>query len=387
MGEIKKIWLDKNKCTGCGMCSNICPKSAIVMETDKCGFLYPKITSSCVNCGLCEKICNKRVSLKANQPIKVYAAWSSNKERRFFSTSGGVFGELAYVILKNGGYVAGAAYNDRCLVEHIVIHSLEELYRIQQSKYIQSDSKNIYSQIKKILEEGNVLLFCGTPCQIAALKSFLGKDYEKAIFVDFICRGVNSPKAFKAWGSEIENKKKLKIKKVWFKYKEGGWKSSPKRTRLDYDDGSSEVFNGDKNLFMMGYLGPNLYIRPSCGLCDFKGAERNSDITLADFWGIEKKYDDNKGTSMVMINSEKGMELWQKIRPSIFEVEKKIDNIVYGNPCFTESVKINEQSEKFLELLDEKPFSEALRTYYKRPNRVNTFVRKVFRKIKANHNK
>lgn len=160
--------------------------------------------------------------------------------------------------------------------------------KIRQSKYIQSDTKDIYRQIKELLGKNEYVAFCGAPCQVAALQKFLEHDYEKLLTIEFICRGMNSPKAYRAWLDEIEKREAQEVDRVWFKYKENGWKSSPRCTRVDFKKGSYKVYTGKDNLFMEGYLGPNLYIRPSCGKCEFKGLPRCGDITLADFWGIEE---------------------------------------------------------------------------------------------------
>ena len=156
---------------------------------------------------------------------QTYAVWSKNQDVRYCSTSGGAFSELAKVILHNNGMVVGARYNDLNLVEHTIIDSVEDLEILRQSKYISSSLGDIYTIVKKKLEEGIVVLFCGAPCQIAGLYAFLGKEFENLITMDFICRGMNSPKAFKSWMQEIELEKGCKIKRVWFKYKEGSWSS------------------------------------------------------------------------------------------------------------------------------------------------------------------
>lgn len=384
MGEIKSFWLDKKNCTGCGACANICPKNAITMHVDSMGFMYPVINDSCINCNLCEKICNERLSLTNQHPLRVYACWSKDTENRFYSTSGGLVGEIVAPILKAGGYVIGAAYDEDNLVEHISIHSINDLKKIQQSKYLQSDSKKIYKETKELLDCGQKVAFTGTPCQIAALKAYLRHDYENLLTIDFICRGVNSPKAYQAWLKEIEEKYLSKITSVWFKYKVGGWKSSPKRTKLHFDNGKDLVLEGNDNLYMSGYLGPNLYIRPSCGNCAFKGSERNSDLTVADFWGIEKEFDDDKGTSMVMLNSLKGKAAWNDMIDNIQYAEKDVQEAINGNPCFRESVSINPNSELFLKMLDNTSFSKALSKFYKKPifllraiGRAKHFVKKI----------
>lgn len=241
---------------------------------------------------------------------ETYAVWSKDQDIRYCSTSGGAFTEFAKAIIADGGLVAGARYNDENLVEHDLIDSYEGIEKLRQSKYMSSSMGDIYKRVKTELDSGRLVGFCGSPCQVAGLYSFLGKEYENLFTMDFICRGMNSPKAFKAWLSEIEQREGCKVTKVWFKYKEGGWKTSPRRTRLDFENGSYKIYKGEKNLYMHGYLTSNLYIRPCCGDCRFKGVPRKSDVTFADFWGIDKELDDDKGTSMLLVNSEKGKKIF-----------------------------------------------------------------------------
>ncbi|MCQ2515276.1 MAG: Coenzyme F420 hydrogenase/dehydrogenase, beta subunit C-terminal domain [Saccharofermentans sp.] len=366
MGEIKPLWLDANKCTGCGLCANTCPQSAIKMLPNTFGFINPIINDNCINCNLCEEICVKRTLVSKGELMSVFACQSSDNNNRFFSTSGGMFSELVKPIIRNGGYAVGAGYNADNMVEHICIDNECDLLKIQQSKYVQSDSKRIYSDTKKLLDEGKNVAFCGTPCQCAALKAYLNYDYDNLLVIDFICRGVNSPKAYYYWLKEIEEKNSKRIKRVWFKYKDAGWKKSPRRTRIDFEDDSYILVADNENSYMRGYLDSNLIIRPSCGHCDFKGINRVSDITLADFWGIDEDFNDDFGTSMLMINTTKGMNSWELIKDKVVSTPKSIDSVIRGNSSLMSSVLINKNSEKFLENLDRKSFSVAINKYSKR---------------------
>ena len=381
---MKKLWLNSKQCTGCGVCSDICPKNAIEMKPDECGFLFPHITETCIECNLCEKTCLSRVKTISDHSDMpdTFAAWSNDPNIRYSSTSGGVFSELALCVLRKGGLVAGAQYNSKNLVEHTIITNENELPRIRQSKYIQSNTNGIYKTIKNQLSLDKVVLFCGAPCQVAALYAYLGKEYNNLVTVDFICRGMNSPKAYISWLNEIEKSEGSKVSRVWFKYKEGGWKTSPKRTRLDFEDGHYIVKVGKDNLFMHGYLTSNLYIRPSCGDCVFKGVPRQSDLTLADFWGIESALDDDKGTSLVLINSQKGADLFSNVRDSLSCYKKDFSSIFAGNKCFTDSVVIPSKSEAFLKSLDKLPFSIAINKFTKVSffKRMINKIRKILRR-------
>lgn len=310
-----------------------------------------------------------------------YAVWTKDSDVRFKSTSGGAFTEFAKKIIDNDGYVVGAQYDKDNLVEHVMVSDYDGIERIRQSKYIQSRIGNVYCEIKDKLNQDKLVGFCGSPCQVAGLYAYLGKDYDNLITMDFICRGMNSPKAYKAWLNEIEKKEKSKATRVWFKYKEGGWKSSPRRTRVDFADGHFKVYEAEKNLFMYGYLSSNLYIRPSCGKCAFKGVPRQGDITFADFWGIDEKYDDDKGTSLLLINSDKGNKLFSLIKDRFKAYEMDFNSIFEGNPMFSESVKVPEEASAFLKDLDYMSFSDCLKKYHGYPKK-NLFILRILRKVK-----
>lgn len=381
-----QFWIKKNECTGCGVCSNICPNRALSMIEDELGFRYPQIDQElCINCGLCKKTCpiiSKYCDNKFKEP-QVYASWSKNANNRFMSTSGGIFFEIAKNVILEHGYVVGAAYDKDNMVEHIVVDNIIDLEKLRQSKYLQSNTKQIYSETKKILEKNGRVAFAGAPCQIAGLYSFLKKKYDNLITIEFICRGVNSPKAYKSWLNEIEKKENKKIKRVWFKYKEYGWKNSPKCTRIDFCDGSFKIYSGSDNKFMSGYLGPNLYIRSACGVCHFKHLHCQADITLADFWGVENKLDDDKGTSMVLINSEVGEKYFKKAADSLFYNKKSLKDIFKGNECFFSSVKINKKSIAFLREVNGNNFSELVDKYSKISilRKISNMFKRVVRKI------
>ena len=310
-----------------------------------------------------------------------YAVWSKNKDIRYNSTSGGVFSEFAKIFIAEGGCVVGARYNSDNLVEHSIINNMEEIEQLRQSKYLSSSVGDVYKKVKELLFKGRLVAFCGSPCQIAGLYSFLGKEYDNLFTMDFICRGMNSPKAYKSWLEEVEKEEGSTATKVWFKYKDGGWKTSPKRTRVDFSNGTFKVFEGEKNLYMNGYLTSNLYIRPCCGNCQFKGLPRKSDVTFADFWGIEKKLDDDKGTSMLLINSEKGREFFSKVKDGVNVYKKDFDTIFAGNPMFFSSVEVPQNAHDFLSDLDNLSFSECLKKYGGYPVPIPLW-RKIIRKIK-----
>jgi coenzyme F420-reducing hydrogenase beta subunit len=293
----------------------------------------------------------------------VYAAWSKDEEVRINSTSGGIFTELAKEVLSQGGYVAGAAYNDNFDIFHRLISKKEDLPLLRQSKYAQSKIGNVLSEIKVLLQSGNTVLFCGTPCQGVGLRLFLGKDYSNLIICDFICRGVNSPKVYKLYLKMLEKRNGSPIQKVQFKNKKYGWNWF--HTKVEF--ANKKPYYGDRfnDPFMQGYLCHNLFIRPSCYECRFKEDKRYSDISLGDFWGIGAKYphmDQDKGTSVVMANTPKGNDLVKKIKKRIVYEVCSFDDVKRGNPALTSSASLHSQERnKFFEdLEDNMPFNELV---------------------------
>lgn len=361
----------KRLCTGCSACYNICPKECITMVVDNKGFWYPCVDKeNCDNCGLCEKTCPSLNSLKNEENYlnsKIYAAWSLNEEIRFNSTSGGIFSELAKIVIEQGGYVVGARYNQKHLVEHFMIDKSEDIKIIRQSKYVQSDIGFIYKAVKEKLIEGKLVAFCGSPCQVAGLLKYLQKAYGNLVTFDFVCRGTNSPKAYLKYLKMLEDNYNSKIKRVWFKNKTQGWNRLS--IRIDFEDGKIYIKSGDADLFMRGYIEQNLYMRDCCFECKYKSFPRNADITLADFWGIgavDAKLDSDKGTSLIMINSNKGNELFNSIKENIFAKEMQIEDALHGNACILKSVVKNPKSDDFLRDIDMLAFDECFNKYVKR---------------------
>lgn len=400
MIEIKR----KEDCTGCFACYNICPKKAINMAEDNEGFKYPVIDSKkCINCGLCTKVCpmlSKTNVSKKNEKPEVYAAWSKNEEIRLDSTSGGIFSELANYFYDNNGIVCGAIYNENNLVEHVISTNRKDIDNIRSSKYLQSDINDIYKSIKEKLEQKRLVLICGSPCQISGLYNFLGKDYENLYTCDFICRGMNSPKIFKKYINNLEEKYHSKVKKIKFKNKIHGWHNFS--TRIDFENGKRYIGGRYVDSYMLGYLKYNAFMRPSCYSCHFKGLPKNSDITLADFWGIENinpSLDNNKGTSMMLINSEKGKKLFNKIKNNI-EFEQILSKEIFEqNVCNSSSPKITESRKKVFKNIDKMSYDELKNNYFPVPskkeriiifiknNRLVFSLKKVIKKVIRNGKK
>lgn len=376
----KELWLPEKECTGCGACENACPKDVLKIELQPDGHLQPVASEGCIGCNQCITVCKGRIELPARgtrRPL-AYAAWTKDSALRYSSTSGGLFSELARAILADGGIVYGAAYDADCCVFHESAASLEDLVALRQSKYVQSEVKLTFRTIKADLKAGRKVLFCGTPCQVAGLRSFLSKDYEGLYLMDFVCRGVNSPLAYRYWLKELGESCGSEVSRVWFKYKEGGWKSSPKRTRIDFKNGSHVVLAGADNSFMCGYLDSNLFLRPSCSTCQFKGFPRQGDVTVADFWGVDSTLDDDKGTSLVLVSSEKGRKLFDAVEPRVVSFLRDFDEILAGNICINASVSANSKMQEFMDMLPDIGFEAALAECSRR-----SFMARAASKIKG----
>ena len=304
------IEVDINKCCGCTACENICPKNCISFKYDSEGFAYPSIeTESCINCGMCESVCPFLAEHNKRIPDVVYAAKNKNDRIRLESSSGGIFTALALQIFKRGGFVVGAAFDSNFNVKHVIINNKNELSKLQGSKYVQSDLRGLFKPIKKILEDGQLLLFSGTPCQINGLKNFLRKDFDNLICVEIVCHGVPSPLIWKDYlNSRIESISPVCIS---FRDKRKGW--AEYGLAIKKEDGSELYENREDCNYLKGYLA-NVFLRPSCYNCPSKSGISRADICLGDYWGINrahKDFSDNKGVSLVMVYSQKGKDLFE----------------------------------------------------------------------------
>ncbi len=343
-----------NDCTGCTACVSSCPIKCIIMKTDKEGFLQPVVNSQyCVDCKICEKSCPVIHSMALNEyKTKAYAAYSLNTKLRECSSSGGIFSELAYAILDMGGVVYGAAYSEDFSVKHICIDSKNHISKLQGAKYVQSELGDCFSEILKKLQKKQIVLFSGTPCQVAGLKQFLNKPYESLFCVDFICHSVPSPMAwmeYVKYRAKIDNNGKNPI---WInlRSKHTGWSRFQYSNIYKYSDDKKYVSINSKDLFMKLFVS-NSISRLSCEHCHFKGYNRVSDITLGDFWGIwdvAPEMDDNKGTSAVLIHTDKGKKLMNRILKEIKILPVKLDQVSEKNPSILySSILNNNRSEVF----------------------------------------
>lgn len=353
---------DKEMCTGCGVCAEKCPKGCIKMQEDDEGFFYPAVDENdCTHCGKCMKSCHSHARLQASDDYirKAYRTFSLAENTRYNSTSGGLFTELASVVLNKNGCVYGAAYDySRKTVVHQMIDDISKLHLLRQSKYVQSNMETVLKSLKEEDDKGRLILFCGTPCQMAAVCMFFETIPDNLILIDFACMGAASPKAFYYWLKEMEERMGCKVTNCWFKYKDRGWKNSPLTTRLDFEDGKWTVMRGHENYYMRGYVEDLLFMRPSCSQCVYKGTNKYSDITIGDFWGLKEPIDDTMGVSFCIVNSKKGEWLFDKARKNLDSRSISVQEACSNNAGMTDYVERNGRAHEFLVNLGSNSFSE-----------------------------
>lgn len=389
-----------DKCCGCTACQQACPKHCISMQADEHGFLHPHVDEkTCIECRICERVCPVISSSDCRYPLKVYAATNNDESIRIKSSSGGVFMALAEYIIRSEGVVFGARFDEEWNVVHDYAENIEGLAAFRGSKYVQSNMGDCFSKVKKFLKAGRKVMFTGTPCQALGLRRFLGKDYENLIVIDVVCHGVPSPLV---WHNYVEFLKKrpqgvagrnlvslslneMPLTGISFRDKRLGWKKFgftahwKSASKADQNMVSQPIHNDlesqwfepfQKNIYMRGFLN-NLYLRNSCFACTSRGGRSLSDITLGDYWGIERvnqKIDINLGVGLVMLYTPKGENLYNSLH--LRQCQTTYDQALKGNPCIEHSVK----KTKYVEEFWKRYFNESL----------SAIVESIERRIKPN---
>ncbi len=369
---------DKVKCCGCEACVQACPKQCICFNQDSEGFRYPKVDETiCIQCGLCEKVCPVLNTDESRKPLSSYAAINDNEEERLKSSSGGIFILLAKHIISEGGVVFGAKFDEQWNVVHAYSENEAGLLAFMGSKYVQSRIGKTYSQARGFLKKGRQVLYSGTPCQIAGLRKFLRKDYENLLTIDVICHGVPSPMVWQEYIREIkENAREgentvslspnlpisegdtllghndVRIEGIAFRDKRLGWKKFSFALTLAEAtaDGKKNSVSlshiHDKDPYFLGFNNYNLYLRPSCYQCPVRDLRSGSDVTLADFWGIETllpELDDDKGVSVIMANTEKGKKIISQLGLQLHnvkytDIESRNSSVHISSPLLRRSI-------------------------------------------------
>ena len=371
---------NKQDCCGCSACVQRCPKRCISLHEDEEGFLYPEVDLNvCIDCGLCEKVCPVIHQAEERTPLEVFAAKNPNERIRMESSSGGVFTQLAEQTIEAGGVVFGVKWNEHFEAVHAYTETKEGLAAFRGSKYVQSRVGATFKQAENFLKEGRQVLYSGTPCQIAALKLFLRKDYENLLAVDFICHGTPSPGVFRWYLSEeiakeaarqsgekiqfrsslpipsiakadvLAREKGFEIEDIRFRDKRVGWKkfsfvlslkSLSKVTTAGEKNSVSLSGIVGKHAFLEGFL-KDLYLRPSCYACPAKSGKSRADITLGDYWGIQTlmpELDDDRGVSALTVNTKKGKQALHATTAELHSAS--YEDLCSKNPALLRSCKI-----------------------------------------------
>lgn len=325
----RSISCSSEVCCGCGACASICPKDAITQFIDSNGYLLYKVNKEkCVNCGLCLKVCPIQGEKPVNLPVEAFAACSKDKESRKNAASGGVFAAIAAFLLKQGWTVWGAAYENEQSnnVVHTKVSTIKDLPKLQGSKYVQSKTENVFYEIKQDLEKGKKVLFSGTPCQVAALKNYIGKYQNGLVTIDLICHGVPNAEMFNHYIAALEELHMGNISQFSFRDKSFGWGMNASAILTSKNGKEKKIVIPSKNSSYFNlFLNSQIY-RQSCYKCPYAQMSRSGDITIGDYWGIEKEHPEllkkgnmlkEEGISCVFINSEKGLRLIQECGQNI----------------------------------------------------------------------
>lgn len=339
-----------SQCCGCTACEAICPKNCIMLVSDEEGFAYPQIDiKKCIGCNACESVCpiikSESIEQKENV-LATYVGYAINEKVRIESSSGGVFSLIANYILEQRGIVFGAAYDEQFCVRHIAIEKKEELFRLRGSKYSQSTITGVYLKVREELAKGRMVLFSGTACQVSGLKNYLKKDYENLITVDILCHGVPSPEVWKRYINELEIVNG-ELTYINLRDKTKGWYNYS--SKFCFKSGKIIEHTHFVDSYMRLFLG-DICLRPSCYDCQFKNMNRSSDITVGDCWGIDKlmpEFDDDKGTSVIIIHSLKGKRVSEKISSNMRYKVVDLDVVVPRSENSRKSVEVHVNRKKF----------------------------------------
>lgn len=351
-------------CTACSSCLHSCPKHCITMQTDSEGFLYPMVNKEdCIDCGLCEKVCHELHPYEQRKPLNVYAAINKDEDIRLKSSSGGIFYLLAEKTISDGGVVFGARFDEVWQVVIDYAETMEGVKPFMGSKYVQARTASAFKDAEAFLKRGRKVLFSGSPCQIAGLHHYLRKEYDNLTTVDFVCHGVPSPKVWQRYLDEVVKSGKRAINDVKFRNKSNGWKRFNFVLSYNQEEKTHSLCSWhQQNHYMRAFLS-DMILRPSCHECRAKQGSSHSDITIADFWGIHiemPEMDDDKGTGLVLVNTEKGRQAldWSKVtkKESSVEVASKynggLSSITKPHPKRADFFAALDASPSVIDLID-----------------------------------
>ena len=361
----------KSECCGCSACMEVCPTNAITMVPDEEGFIYPVVDrEKCIDCMLCKKSCVKRddpqtveyVSIKT-YPV-VLAVVNKSLEIRMGSSSGGVFPELArYAIEERNGYVVGVKFDEQMRAVSDIAHTMEEVRPFYGAKYVKSEFSHVFKPIKELLNAGEFVLYSALPCEAASLRAYLRKDYENLVICEVLCHAGPSPKVFAKYIDYINSKFGSKVTNVKFRDKRKGWVAVDNTLVFEFTDREPLVVNARKNNYYRNFI-KDVIVRPSCADCAYVYDKRVGDITMGDFWGVQYHYPhlfDNKGTSILMLNNEKGALIWDKIKERFrIEISDLKTAFQYNHK---HPIKLTESRKEFFSKFDQEPINELLENF------------------------
>lgn len=376
---------NRYNCCGCGACEQACPVGAIIMQGDAEGFLYPKIDQyKCISCNKCERVCPFQNGLPRTEAKTTFLLIDKNDERRNEASSGGAFELACHAFISDSDSFAiwGCTLDQNFKAVHTCVYTFDDIYQLKKSKYIQSDLQDAFQRIHRQLSTGSMkVVFSGTPCQTAALRLFLQREYDNLMTIDFVCHGVPSQKAFDAYIKEFEKRIGEKVQSFTFRNKDNG--TDPYGVKITSSSGETYIESSSDNAFMFGYLNGFLF-RPSCYNCPFASVTRHSDITIADYWGIEEYLKKttvslSRGSSMLLINTHKGAAIYRKIqtRDDVYTCEVPISVALKNNQNLSHNSEEQPYREKFYRFLHQYPFSEALSRSQYPP-----FYKRVYHRLK-----
>ena len=359
----------KEECTGCMACKSICPNNAIDVVSDNEGFANPKIDHTlCVECGLCQKVCpelNPSQKIMDIRKQKYYSCWTNNNEKRMKSSSGGLFSELAEWVLHQNGIVFGVTLDHNLEAVHTHIEKSDDLPQLRGSKYVQSKIGDSYKKTKFYLNNDKIVLFSGTPCQIAGLNNFLGKDYPNLFTIDLICHGVPSPLIFEKYKAHIEDKLNSKITSINFRDKRFSWIYY--NMKIKVEGGNTYFGNYYKDPWIRVFLRDNI-LRTSCYSCKYSNLNRPSDITAGDYWGYSDKDKKSiraceKGVSLAIVNTQKGRQIFNSCSDKLIYNEKNIKDAIGSNMALYKSPPKPKKRDIFWNDLNKLHFNDMIKKW------------------------
>lgn len=372
-------------CCGCSACYAICPNSAITMKMDIEGFLQPTIDETlCIHCSLCEKVCPILHPREERESLVVYASKAKDDDLRMKSSSGGIFSLLAKEIFKQDGIVYGAGWERPVMrVVHKSAENEEELEDLKGSKYVQSDMGDIYQDVKKQLLLRRLVMFTGTPCQIAGLKHFLRKVYERLLCVDVICHAVPSPLIFTKYIKEFEKKFSSKVISISFRNKTYSWRRFS--ISLKFSNKRTYLCEQSKDLFMKAFLS-EMINRKSCHFCPAKSGRSGADITIGDYWGIRNDFpifEDEKGISLILIQTEKGLSLFKKCLPYLLSQSSTYEKAILSTSALVKSPQGHVDRALILRDIHTKGFTKTIHPYFKASirERLRSLLSRIYYKV------